>query len=354
MGNVKRFAAVNTKAKALEGKLLKNKDYIELLNKKNEKEVLEYLKENTSYREILKDVDPDKIQSDKIGLLLLRNLVAHYEKFIHFFTAEYKKLFRIFLIRFEISDIKLFLKKLMGQGSLADIKDNFIISERNTHLDYERMLHSKSLEEFIENINDEAYRKLLKPYLEEEPERRLFYMEMALDRLYFKKIIDQINHLSKEDQKVFGEFFGRQIDLMNLQWIYRGLKLYGLSPEELINYSLPGGLEFRYERLRSVCYSKSDEELIEKISHSSYGFLVDHQGDSREIYMERRIQRYMYFYLLSHRKGNQMTLIQSISYLHLLEYEMRDIISILEAVRYGLKPEDAEHFLIRKIYKEGA
>ncbi|HHY90900.1 MAG TPA: V-type ATPase subunit, partial [Clostridiales bacterium] len=98
----------------------------------------------------------------------------------------------------------------------------------------------------------------------------------------------------------------------------------------------------------------NDEELIEKISRSSYGFLVDHADDDREVYMERRIKRYMYFYLLSHRKGNQMNLIQTISYLHLLEYEMRDIISILEAVRYGLKPEDAEHFLIRKIYKEGA
>jgi len=354
MGNVKRFAAVNTKAKALEGKLLKNKDYIELLNKKNEKEVLEYLKENTSYRELLKDVDPDEIQRDRFELLLLQNLVAHYEKFIHFFTDEYKKLFRVFLIRFEISDIKLFLKEFMGRGSLEEIKDSFIASGKYAHLDYERMLQSKNLEEFIENINEKAYQKLLKPYLEEEPERRLFYMEMALDRLYFKKLADQIKHLSKEDQKAFGEFFGRQVDLMNLQWIYRGLKFYGLSPEELINYSLPGGLEFHYERLKSLCYSKNDEELIEKISRSSYGFLVDHADDDREVYMERRIKRYMYFYLLSHRKGNQMNLIQTISYLHLLEYEMRDIISILEAVRYGLKPEDAEHFLIRKIYKEGA
>jgi V/A-type H+-transporting ATPase subunit C len=37
------------------------------------------------------------------------------------------------------------------------------------------------------------------------------------------------------------------------------------------------------------------------------------------------------------------------AYIHLLEYEIRDIISILEAKRYGLTLEQTKEYLVRKI-----
>lgn len=351
MGNITRFAAINTKVKALEGKLLKNQDYVALLTKKDVGEVVTYLKENTTYRQIFKNIGHN-IEVDTLELLLQKNIVKQYEKLVHYFTGEYRKLFKILFMRYEIADLKLYLKTIMRGEPLSQIKGAVIGSSLYRTMDYERLDQSKNLEEFIENLKETVYYNFLKPYLEEEHEKRLFYMEMVLDKLYFKYLVEQVDRLDAQDCKIFKEFLGKNVDLLNLQWIYRGLKFYKLSPEELINYTLYGGYALNYSKLKNICYSKNEEEVIGRMMDSKYGFLFDNQ-DTREIFMERRIKRYLYFLLLEYKKRSPMNIIDSVVYRHLLEFEMRDIISIIEAIKYGLDSKKAKAFLIRKIREEG-
>ncbi|WZL73468.1 V-type ATPase subunit [Clostridiaceae bacterium 35-E11] len=352
MGNITRFAAINTKVKVLEGKLLNNQDYVALLAKKDVGEVVTYLKESTTYKEVLKNIG-NSIEVDTLEWLLQKNIVKQYEKLVHYFTGEYRKLFKIIFMRYEISDLKLYLKTVIRGEDLSKAREMVIGSTLYRTMNYERLEQSKNLEEFVEHLRDTAYYSFLKPYLAEEPEKRLFYMEMVLDKLYFKHLAEQVDRLNLQDRKIFKEFLGKNIDLLNLQWIYRGLKFYRLSPEELINYTLYGGYALNYSTLKNICYSKNEKELIQQMMDSKYGFLFDNE-DTREIFMERRIKRYLYFLLLEYKKRSQMNIIHSVAYRHLLEFEMRDIISIIEAIKYGLDPKHTKTFLIRKIREEGA
>ncbi|GKT24577.1 ATPase, V0 complex, c/d subunit like protein, partial [Aduncisulcus paluster] len=59
MGSVKRFAAINTKIRALEGQLLNNADYDALLDMSNLGEMVSYLKKRTTYEEDLEAVEPE-------------------------------------------------------------------------------------------------------------------------------------------------------------------------------------------------------------------------------------------------------------------------------------------------------
>lgn len=352
MGNVRRFAAINTKVRILSGNLLKDEDYKKLLRKKNVKEVVEYLKENTSYNKIFENIDINKLEVDTLELLLKKNIVKQYEKLIHYFADEYRKLFKILLMRYEISDVKLYIKTIIRGEDLSKLKDLTIGSKLYCSFDYKNLIHLNNIENFIENLKGTPYYNLLKPYLEEEHSKRLFYMEMVLDKFYFKRLIYGIEKLDSEDRKIFKEFLGKNIDLLNLQWIYRGLKFYKLVPEELINYTLTGGHYLNYKKLKIICYSKDETELIKKMINSKYGFLFDNEY-TLDIFMERRIKRYLYFLLLEYKKREKMNIIESIAYRHLLEFEMRDIISIIEAIKYGLDEENARSFLIRKIGREG-
>ncbi|MFZ5968605.1 MAG: V-type ATPase subunit [Bacillota bacterium] len=348
MGNIKRFAAINTKIMALEGKLLSNDDFQNLLTKKSVTEVAEYLKENTAYQTMLKDIDLRYIEADELEILFKKYIVGQLEKLIHYFTGEYRRLFRILFLRYEIEDLKVYLRTVMREGDLSKAKEFAIFPDKYASFDRERLMQSKNLEDFIENLKGTEYYQLLKPYLNEKPEKRLFYMEMVLDKQYFKMLSEQTEKLDIEDRKIMKELLGKNIDLLNLQWIYRGLRFYQLSPEELINYTLHNGYVLKYSKIKELCYSKNEEELIDKMIHSKYGFLFDNK-DTLEIFMERRIERYLYFLFLEYKRREKMNIIESSVYRHLLEFEMRDIFSIIEAIKYGLGPEESKKFLIRKI-----
>lgn len=348
MGNIRRFASINTKIKALEGKLLSKDDYRNLIAAGSVKEIAGYLKDNTAYFKVLKDVNVSNLQVDQLELFLKKYIVGQYEKLIHHFTDEYRKLFRTLFIRYEIEDLKLYLRAVNREEDLAAVKKLIVYSGSYSMINYETLSTSKNLQELIDNLSETIYYNALKAYVNEDSQRRMFYMSMSLDRLYFKLLSEQIEKLSREDRNILKELLGKNVDLLNLQWIYRGLKFYRLSPEELVNYTMHYGYYLNYKRIKELCYTKNEDELISKMIDSKYGFLFDNR-DTLEVFMERRIERYLYFLFLDYRKREKMNIIESVVFMHLMEYEMRDIISIVEAVRYGMDKEDIKKFLVRKI-----
>jgi len=80
---------------------------------------------------------------------------------------------------------------------------------------------------------------------------------------------------------------------------------------------------------------------------SVYSFLFKKEEISRDIYMERRINRFMYYKLRALTRKFTMSIIQTIGYVWSLEFEIRDIISIIESIRYDLPPEEARKFLVK-------
>ena len=83
------------------------------------------------------------------------------------------------------------------------------------------------------------------------------------------------------------------------------------------------------------------------ITNTIYGFLFKKEEISRDIYMERRINRFMYYKLKALDRQFSLSIIQTIDYVWSFEFEIRDIISILEAVRYDIPSEEARKFLVK-------
>lgn len=343
-----KFAAVNTKVKALKGKMLTNKDYENLMHQNSVEEIATYLKQHTDYSGILKDVDTSTIHRGNLELYLKKHMIIQYEKLVHFFTGEYRKLFKILFMRFEIEDMKLYIRSLIRGEDLKNIKDLILYSGIYSTIDHEKLLKSKDIGGFVEDLKGTIYYPILKPYLEEEKSKLSFYLEMNLDRLYFTTLYEQISKLSGRDQRVLKEIFGKNIDLLNLEWIYRGLKYFDLSSEELVNYALKGGAKINYDFIKDLSYTKKEDEIIEKISHTPYNFLFDHRK-TRDLFMERRMERYLYYQFLNYFNKGNMDITIGMAYLHLLEYEIKDIIAITETIRYNLNKEKIAPYLIRSL-----
>lgn len=343
MSNERRFAAVNTKIRVLSSKLLSNSEFVDLIQCDSVQSQINYLKEKTIYRDVL--TNSNTIQ--EVEVQLIRYILAQFEKLLSFFTDSYRDFFKAVLMRYEIEDLKIYLRVIQRGEDRDKISKGTVVNSSYHTIDFELLNTATNLNELIEMLKGSVYYKSLSPYKLEEGTKILFYMEMNLDRLYFSNLKEKAKSLSSEDRALFLKTLGRNIDMLNIQWIYRGIKYYKLIPEELINYTLPNGSVFNYEKIKEMCYS-SEEGLKNIVLDTKYKFLFDSSHDI-DLFMERRIGRYLYFEFLKDFRKAKLDISLVMSFIHLLEYEVSDIISILESKRYDLDLDETKEYLLRKI-----
>lgn len=144
MGSKRRFAAVNTKVRVLKSKLLTKNYYLKLMKKDLVRDQVTYLKEHTAYKDFLENLD-DLENIQEVELRLKQYLISRFKKFIPYFTGEYRKLFKFMLLRFEIEDIKLFLRAFDKKEDINSLKEATLLKEFYSKLDYDILSKSKKL-----------------------------------------------------------------------------------------------------------------------------------------------------------------------------------------------------------------
>ncbi len=331
MGNIVKFSAVNSKIKTLKGKMLKKNQYYQLLNSKGFKDVLTILKENTYYGEVLKQYDLDKINRGELEIILYRHYVSIHNKFISYFSGEYRKFIKNLFLKWEIEDLKIIIRgKYIGR-SKEEIERTLIARSSLSTLDYSYLLDSKDLNVLIERLKETIYYKSIKNLIKDIDVNGLFRIETELDFIYFSNIRKELKHLDKENREIIDEIIGLEGDLLNLSWIYRGKKFFNLSSEELFNYTIYDGFKLSKEKIKLLCYAKNGEEFHDIIKNTKYGYIYE-QDETKTI--EKREREYEKKYYGKYLKENKQNFGMLMSYLNLYRIEMKDIVSIVEQKRY--------------------
>lgn len=346
MGNERRFTAINTKLRVMRSRFLKDEDYVALMNRESVAEQVKYLMTNSIYGEVLEELeDYDDIQS--VQLKLEKFLVIQFEKILKYFSDDYEVYLKSFILRHEVEDLKVYLRAIARGESLAQYSNSSRSKKKYYTFSYDKIKDAKTLDEMLEKLKGTRYYDVIYPYKHEDYTKLMFYMEMNLDRLYFDTIYKRAQDMHKSDRLVFEDSFGENIDALNIEWIYRGLRFYNLSPEELVNYTLPYGKYFKFKDLKELCYADMTE-FKSIVSNSKYKELVSEEEDV-DLFMGIRVQRHMYKYFMSKLSHGKLDISVPNAYLHLLEYEIADIISILEALKYGLSYTEVKDYLVRDI-----
>ncbi|WP_138159561.1 V-type ATPase subunit [Peptoniphilus catoniae] len=339
MSFTSKFDAIDAKLSAMNAKLLKDEDFIELAHKDNLQEILNYLKDKDYYKE-LNSFDSIYEAEEKLNL----SRISKIKKLIHYLSGPYKDFAKALLREFEIRDLKKIIRTIYLNEDIKDLKNRLLILEPGDLSE----LKGGSLESFVNSLNDSLYYKTLNPYKDIKEDVVLFYMEMNLDRLFYSELYNISKDFSKRDRENFSLIYGQRIDLLNIRWIYRGLKYYDLYREELINFSMLGGYYYNYDDLRELCYKETTEDFINEVKKSPYGFLFE--GDKVDIYMDRRAGRYLY-YLAKSNFTKKEGFIKFMTFVFLLEYEVKDIEAIMESIRFNLTFAQTLQYLFRS-YKE--
>ena len=103
MSNAARYAAVNTKIRALEGRFLSDEDYRALLEKESVLDIVRYLK-RTDYRHAFAGLDEGSLHRGNIEVLLKRYAVDKLVRLRYYYQGRYGKFLNVLLLRFEVED----------------------------------------------------------------------------------------------------------------------------------------------------------------------------------------------------------------------------------------------------------
>jgi len=332
--------AIETKIKAKKGSIFRTGRIEELLACESIDQVADFLRRKYGLARILNEYGSGRLLRDDIETLLKRYSVIGIEDILHYFSGPYKDFIKVFLMRYEITDLIMILRRIARGDDLDGIQERLVHSVNYSSLDYSKLTSSKSVAQFIENLRHTPYYSALRTVNENDVIKREFHMEMKLLLLYYNTLLKKADDLEPADSAAARAVIGEKIDWLNVQWIYRAKKFYQIPPEQILAYCLHGGRRLGFGRLKEMSYAASVDKMIQM--SDTYLRRKIFEGD--ESGLRKRIDGIILERLGESKLKTPVGAV--IAYIHMYEMIVNDMISITEGIRYKLPKERIRQNLV--------
>lgn len=331
MSDLKKFAHVNAKIKGMYGKKMSYDDYMEIIKQSNLEGIVIKLKEKF---EFLRNLSENNVIREEIEVFLKMDLINDVIKIEKVLDDNSRKILKLYMEKYIIEYIKNRYMYLM-LGKKQEINKIRNLSELYNEID--ELDSCRNLQEFFDFIKDTKYNEIFLKYSNEYfgPENKsLFKLENKLERMYFEDLYKNIKKLNANNVK---DIVGRQIDLFNVLWIYRSQKYYGFSNEIR-------------ENLIQVNYKLSQDEINQLLSGQHYEEVLGNNIYTKvlnfEGNLEEKIIKYLNALYIRKFKNDMFDISMVISYIELKEQQIKNIINIIEGVRYDINRQDIQKKII--------
>ncbi|SHE65920.1 V/A-type H+-transporting ATPase subunit C [Marinitoga hydrogenitolerans DSM 16785] len=341
-----KFPALMAKIKSLNSKILNKEDFRNLINTNSVTEIAEYLKKHTHYNKIFENEDISKLHRRDIEILIRKSILSDFYNIYFYLPIEGQKFFKIMEKRFEIENIKFVLRSLHSEHSEYISKEKFF-PLNHQYIDEDILASTKSFDDVLNILKNTPYKSVIdstfQNYLKTN---KIQYLLNAFDFWYFtkmKSILGLIPSFGKNLKKIF--FI--QMDLANIQWVYRAKVLFKFSTEEVLNFLMPISFNLSSEELKNIATAENTEDFINKISVCSYGkYFQNIEKDIFPYVIERTCEKILLEnakMLLSHTQNGFDVMS---GYLYVREYEYKDLITLIEGKRYEIPNDKIKTFLL--------
>lgn len=337
--------AIGAKARSMYGRHLQAKDYDELIHKRSVGEIAAYLKNETDYKQALKDIHENSIHRGQLEELLRRDLFSRTISLMRYATPSSKAFYRLYLLQLEINIILSRIRTIISKRYDEGLMDVPFYIRSYASFDLHRLSNATKMEQLIELLEKTPYAEVLKPYVVREHEIIDYNgCEHALMTYYYDTVFEVIEKSFKgKMKKELLDLYAIRIELENICKIYRYKKYYN-DPA----FDLKGQLYERRSRLsktlmESLLAAPKAEDVLKLLAESKYKLYI---GSDDYVYIEYYTNEIRYH--LAHRYMHFSTSAPMIftAYLFIQEMEIANLVSIIEGVRYGVPYTDISKILI--------
>ena len=264
MGNLLAYSGIVTKVRAMQAKLLTDEDFQNIAAFHTVTEVAAYLKEHPGYRNVLADMDENRLHRGEIEKLLVQSLYSDYTRLYRFFrNGSGKKFLELYLKRYEMNLINYCLRIVFNHYQKPfDLDHKKIFFDKYSDLSIDKLITSGNIGELVENLKGTEYYAPLKR-LENAENPTLFDYDLALNLYYFTTMWKKRKKILKHKElEIFTRDAGAKIDLLNLQWIYRAKKYYNMLPPDISTLLIPIHYRIHVDQLKDLVEAPSVDEVF--------------------------------------------------------------------------------------------
>ena len=343
MGNVMSYSGIVTKVRAMQAKLLTEKDFENIANLKSVPEAIDYLKEKPAYADYVNRMDVSLYHRGNVEKVLYQSLFDDYTRIFRFAGMEQKKFLKIYWKRYEIDLINYCLRIIFNHYDKPfDLEYKKEFFDKYYQISIDKLITSRNIVELVDNLRGTEYYAPLQK-LRDAEDANLFDYDLALDLYYFSSMWKKNKRLLKgKELELYTRDCGTKIDLLNIQWIYRAKKYYHMLPPDIYSLTIPIHYRISVEEFKMLVEAPTLEEFERQLGTTYYAKkLVGFEGKKLEhIYKECLKRLY-----LSDRRKNPYSIATVNTYLFLKEEEIYKLTTALECIRYGLSSRETLGYL---------
>ncbi len=344
MASSKSANAVLAKARAKYGRHLTDKDYAGLLACKSVAEVVTYLKNNTYYASVLKNVNEREIHRGMLEIILRQKLSDDFYSLCRYTKGAGERFAMYILERQEISQIVNFLAHFSSGSTDAYIFNMPEFFTQHTEVDWNAMSLAATEEQFFAALSGSQYAALLREFRGGIADaKNVPYIENKLFKNCFENLNTAIEKYSSgQERKELKAMLNSIVDYLNFVRVMRLKKYYHASAATTAGFVYPYGTLSK-KTMKNLCEAHDSTEVFDAVRNTSFGrqiAKIDYRyaGEIDKIGIYRLSRKNIHF--------SSFPLVVMLSYVHVVETEYSNVVGIIEGVRYSVDPEKIKTIII--------
>ena len=337
------YTSLSAKSKVMYRHRLNASDYEELIKKRSVSDIVAYLKQQPGYAKLLENVNETQIHRAQLEKLLKKKTFDASKKFQFFAWDGVEHYLKLLNVKNEVKILKLVARYFNTHTPSTLMPDIEFYKDAVLYLDVDKIMGVKSYGELCESVKGTPYEKILSRFAAAGEQLDLFSIETELDGFYLSLMWHQKDKLLHgADLKDVTHSLGTEIDLVNIMSTLRAKTYYQQTQELLYALIIPYHYHLRREALVALVDAKSADEALSLVAQTRYAPVFESSSPTQ---WEKNVADYLYrLYLADLKRTDSIGCI--LSYLHLTEIEVANIIALTEGVRYELAPEEIKTYLV--------
>lgn len=332
------------KARAMYGNSLKAHNFIEMLGCHSVSEVAAYLKNNSAYATVLRDINESTIHRGHLEALLHRKLYNDYASLSRYDLSVGMQLSEYLIFRQDIEQIMSCLRMLSAGRAEEFYFSTPMLFSNHSHLDLVKMGRVKSYAELPEALSGTPYVSSLAQFPPGEDGRiPLTDIENALTSRLTDVLFSIIDHTSGQLKNQLTNLYSAQVDAQNVTRILRLKKYFGANPDTIRTKLLPYGHGISRKMMEQMIEADTADEIMNLYLHTPAGKRIP---EAQRGFVHDLHHRAPYFSARHYMHYSIYPMVVMLSYIILIDIEVDDITNIIEGIRYGLPPEEIKPMLV--------
>lgn len=337
--------AVSAKARSKYGRFLSDRDYESLLACQSVPEVMVYLKAHTHFACALSQVNERDVHRGWLEILLRQYRFNEIYSLCRYDSGVGAGFSDYVVKKAEAEQIIRYLILLNSNSTEKFIYQYPAFLSKHAEIDFNQIASAHDYDEFLRVLEKSSYYDILKNYKPDE-KGRLPISEIE-DRLYYNISAYMLEFIKKktggDEYRELNEIFSRLNDLSIISRIIRMKKYYQI-PSQVIREKMReefGSLSPKL--ITRMCEAETVEEVYKILGGTHYGRLYERLGgtgaDIGSKVQYNIAKKYLHF--------SDNPSVVMISFILLSETELKNVISLIEGVRYQVDPKVIQSLLIR-------